>query len=524
MFFIFSLLTALQLRYILYEEYSGFEDVLNVSDNSEPAVTQQGSLGFSIWSYQLAGEEDAKEYADLIKDLGFESIDFSVLWSDFEVEENKYSWTFIDQVMDVFVEAGYKLNLSIVFWTYNLTFKEKLDLQRNALGEVYVYDEVRSGFLCLSSEKNLRYIEDAILAFASHVYDRYPEDILSWQIKVSELGEMEYSSTVDLDYSEQSYSAFMGYIKNKYGKISDFNTKYKCSYESWQDLAAEKMTLITSLCSFDWKLFKQNTIISVQKRAGGVFKAVCEKIPVVINIGTVGDSMSAVYRGVFDPYTVASECGCDIIQADYFTEKHYNFYLDMLTYATGKDISYQTDGPWQGEDALEKTLILTNWAGKTGIQSISVSNWTKADITRFEEFLEEYDVNLNTSETRPDPDVTDIIIVNTLDFIIRQPPSSIYNLYKNAYRNMTGSKNEKVIILTDTQVIANPSLLNGVKKIHLGALNNVTYMYDELGKILTDGNYILIDDDNQQPNFINQYSEPLDIDVQTEMRERLENS
>ena len=89
---------------------------------------------------------------------------------------------------------------------------------------------------------------------------------------------------------------------------------------------------------------------------------------------------------------------------------------------------------------------------------------------------------------------------------------------------MSGSAGRKVILLTDTQVIENPTLLDGVKKIHLGALNNVTYMYDELGKILAAGNYILVDDDNQQPNFINQYSEPLDIEVQTELRERLEKS
>jgi len=506
------------------EEYSGFGDVLNLSDNSVTAVTQQGSLGFSIWSYQLGDKKDAEEYVALLNDMGFESIDLSVIWSDFEVEENKYNWSFIDDIMDIFVGAGYKLNLSIVFWTYNLSFKEKLDLQKTALGETYYYDEVRSGFLCLSSEKNLRYMEDAILAFASHVYDKYPEDILSWQIKVSELGEMEYSSTVDLDYSDQSYSAFLGYIKNKYGKISSFNAAYKQSFESWEELSKEKMTTVTSLCSFDWKHFKQHTLISAQNRASAVFKAVCEEIPVAMNIGTVGDSMSAVYRGIFDPYTVATQCECDIIQADYFTSKHYNFYPDMLTYTTGKDICYQTDGPWQGEEELEKSLLLTQWAGKTGIKSMSVANWTKTDISEYEDFLEEYDVNFASSESRPNPDVTDIIIINTLDFIIRQPPSSMYELYKNAYRNMTGSKNEKVIILTDTQVIANPSLLDGVKKIHLGALNNVTYMYDALGKILTDGRYTLIDDDNQQPNFINQYSEPLDIDVQTEMRERLENS
>ena len=129
------------------KEYSGFGDMLSLVDNAIEIQSEPNSMGFSIWSYQLADAADAKDYLNRIKDYGFETIDFSVLWSDFEVEENKYNWAFIDEVIDVFVEEGYKLNLSIVFWTYNLPFAEKLDLQENAVGEIYAYDEVRSSFL-----------------------------------------------------------------------------------------------------------------------------------------------------------------------------------------------------------------------------------------------------------------------------------------------------------------------------------------------------------------------------------------
>ncbi len=507
------------------KEYSGFGDMLSLVDNAIEIQSEPNSMGFSIWSYQLADGDDAKDYLKRIKDYGFETIDFSVLWSDFEVEENKYNWTFIDEVMDVFVEEGYKLNLSIVFWTYNLPFAEKLDLQENAVGEIYAYDEVRSSFLCLSSDKNLRYMEDAILAFASHVYDRYAENILSWQIKLSELGEVAFSSTVDLDYSQPSFEAFLGYVKNKYNTIKKFNSAYKTSYKSWEQLESEKKTKITSVCEYDWKLFKQNTLVSVQKIATDVFKAVAPNVPVIFRVGTVGDSMSAVFRGIFDPYTVALNSGSDIIQSDYFTDLKYNFYLDMMTYTTGKALSFEVNGPWQGAEEMEKTLLIAEAAGRTGIASLTVSNWTKTDIAVYgETYLSRYDDLFKSENQRKDPDVTDIIIINTLDFIIRQPPSSIYEIYKNAYRNMSGKSERKVIFLTDTQVIENPTLLDGVKKIHLGALNNVTYMYDELGKILAEGKYVLVDDDNQQPNFINQYSEPLDIEVQTELRERLEKS
>ena len=50
------------------------------------------------------------------------------------------------------------------------------------------------------------------------------------------------------------------------------------------------------------------------------------------------------------------------------------------------------------------------------------------------------------------------------------------------------------------------------------------HMRDDVGRILAESGVILVDDRNEQPNFINEYDEPLDEDVQVKLREKLKNS
>lgn len=107
---------------------------------------------------------------------------------------------------------------------------------------------------------------------------------------------------------------------------------------------------------------------------------------------------------------------------------------------------------------------------------------------------------------------------------MKEPPSDLYELYKNAYKVMSGSSSRKVTFLTDTQVMANPALLDGITAVHMGAIDTVTYMYEELGLILAKHKCSLIDDKNGQPNFLNEYEQPLPEEVQVKLRSKLKNS
>ena len=89
---------------------------------------------------------------------------------------------------------------------------------------------------------------------------------------------------------------------------------------------------------------------------------------------------------------------------------------------------------------------------------------------------------------------------------------------------MTGSSGKKVRFITDTQLIEDPSLIEGIKKVHLGQLDTVMHMNDEAGRILAESSAIIVDDRNEQPNFINEFEQPLNEDIQVKLREKLKNS
>lgn len=491
------------------------------TDRAETQKNVTDSFSYSIWSHQLSDEDDASSYVEKLKACDVDTIELNVLWSDFQVDKNIFSWTFLDSVLDVFTKAGFKLNLAIVFWTYDLAFENDLDLQKTATGQIFSYDTLRRSFISISSDKNIHYVKDAVLAFASHVISKYSEYILSWQIKLSESGDLEYSSAEDLDYSDSSFDSFLGYLINKYSTIERFDRLYECSFGNWTELREQNMISVVKICPFDWKLFKQQELANFHNSVEEIFRFVDPSIPVAISVSIFGDSLSSAYRGVFDPYSFVSSCNCDIIYTKYYTEKQKYYYLDLLLSTTDVKIDFILDGPWKSDEIIKTNDELAKIIGSSGISKVTLINWTKDDLDKHSSDIMKYKESIHNTSYRPDADMTDIIIINTLDFIMRKPPYSLYDLTRSAYRNIFGSTSRRVIIYTDTQVMENPSLLEGVKKIHLGSLNNVTYMYDALGDLLIAGRYTIIDNNNQQPNFLNEFEQPLNSDVQDEIRKRL---
>ncbi len=489
----------------------------------EPAEWKK-FVSFTIWSHQLSDAAEAEEYAALLKDTGISAIEFAVLWSDFEYEQKKFNWKFVDAVIDTFLENGFSVNLSVVLWTYNLSFVDKLDLQQTADGEIYSYDSVRNCFISISSKNNIEIVKNTLFAFASHVNEKYSDKIGGLQIRYSDNGAEEFSSTIDLDYSEVAFNVFVDWLSDKYETASDFAKTYSLKYTEWNDVRAADKASLTAKCNYEWKMFKQDEIVRFHDIAEEIFANICPTIPVAVNLGSVGNSMSTEFKGVFDPYTIICECDAETVIFDCFTDLQYNFYVDMITSVTGKNAVMKLDGPILGKEEFEKTLILAESAGKTGILGLNISDWRKSDISEYADYLKAYVESFETEDSRPDADTTDVILINTLDYIIRTPSSSVYDLYKYAYKNMTGKNDRKVLFFTDTQIIENPSLLDGVKKVHLGGLNTITYMYDALGDILTSANYKIVDDDNEQPNFLNEFGKPLDADIQDTLRKRLKNS
>ena len=505
--------------------------VVTIEDNSfidEEATIEMRALkneketNFTLWSWQITSPELAQEYATLIKGSNFDGIDFSVLWKDFEPKQNNFDWEYLDSILDVFVKNDLNLSLNIILWTTGLEWKDTLDFQQTLSKTVYIYDEQHGPSICLNSEKNLKIIENSIQAFASHCNEKYQQYITRWHIRTSCYGELEYSPVTELDYSTFAMEAFYNYLFEKYEDVSVFNKNYGFTLNSWDELKNIEYSTISETCNYDWKLFKQQTIINLANLSGNIFKIANSKIPVAIQVGSFWDTKAAVFRGIFDPYTISKESGADIIQIADAPDWPHDFSIDMVTSTTGKFIAMELDGAWQGEEVFTNYLKQASLAGESGVKYLSTANWEKSQIEKYSTtYLSHYKSLFTINTPRQEADVTEVILVNTLDFIMKQPPMDLYELYKRAYKVMTGDKNRKVRFLTDTQIIENPNLLNDIKELHFGTLDSINYMYDELGILLANSDCRLIDDKSEQPNFLNQFQKPLDDSIQTILRTKI---
>ncbi len=492
--------------------------------DAEPAVVES-TVGITLFSWQIPMPEYAEQYCNEIKKCGFDCVEIVILWSEIEPQKGLFTFSTIDSIIDVFVENGIKISLSLLFWSERLDWKDELDYQMTIDGEVFRYDDTRGSFLALNSEKNLSVMVNTLGYFAAHFSDRYGDSLVSWSIRTDCFAKMEYSSVVDLDYSPSAITAFIDFLQGKYTSIEVFNKYFEKDYESFESLATINKSALKNMCEYDWKLFKQQTLIDVTNLYTEIFRIADPSIPVTLQVSSFWDTSAAFYRGFFDPYVVSRETSVDIIQIIDAPTWPHDFSVDLITSLSDKDISMETDGSWQGEDTFVDYLKQVEKAAQSGVTEIQTVNWELEDLQKYgETYLAKFKSLYENAEMRKDYDETDVILVNTLDFLMKDLPQDLHDLYYYAYKNMTGSSNKKVRFITDTQIIDDPTILDGIKKIHVGELDTVMRMRDEVGKLLAESDIIIVDDHNAQPNFINEYSQPLDEDVQVKLREKLKNS
>ncbi len=506
-----------------------FDNYMPVEEDVQLRVLtdkSQNEVNLTVWSWQVPSAEYAEQYAEQAKALGFDGIDFVVQWKKFESQKGEFDWRYLDSILDVFVEKDLGISLSILFWTEGLEWRDELDFQMTSDGEVYVYDEARSHFLALNSEKNLEVMKNTLKYFAAHVDGKYKENITRWYIRTSVYAEMEYSSLVDLDYSPSAITAFKRFLKEKYISPTAFNSHFGYSLASWDDISALDGVKLAQKCEYDWKLFKQHTIIEISNMYTEIFKIADPDIPVSLQLSSIWDTSASFYRGVFDPYVLSSQSDVDIIQISDSPDWPHDFSIDLLSSFVGdKFIAMETDGSWRGESAFEGYVEQVAESVSSGASYINAANWELEDLQTYGlKYLSRYKTAAETAPERKLHDETDVILINTRDFLLKNPPQDMHDLYYYAYKNMSSSSGKKVRFISDTQILEDPTILNGVRKIHVGELSDVVIMSSELGKLLAASSIIIVDDVNAQPNFIDEFGSPLAEEVQVALRAKLKDS
>lgn len=416
----------------------------NTDENAEPAE-KSAVAGGVLWSFEIPENGDVSEILAQYKDAGLDYIDFRILWSSFEVEKGKYNWTFFDKIMKQITDAGYFAGVSLVLWTNGLSFKDELELQKTADGEIYVYDESRGEFPSLTSENNKKIIFSAIEALADRIAEKYSDKTVVCQVLTSPFGDAGYSAEEDLDYSDSAAEAFYAFIAEKYQSPEKFSEIYALNVETFDDLKNIGLEKLAETCVYDRKLFKQKTLAEFQKEACKIFKAADSSVLFKLSFGGIGDTKAAVYRGFFDPYEAEKTVGADIISAEPENGGSVLFTSDYIGSTAMQSFELSV---YERDLSEEKKSDILSAAKNGKLDGICFDITENAENT---EFIKEA-VSAVKGAKKPELSDKGVIFVNTADFVLRSPAKSLYAAFAEKYSEISENGTKTVRFITDTML------------------------------------------------------------------------
>ena len=436
-------------------------------DEETPPETEKtdksgGKTGIELWSFEIPENGDISSFLETYKDSGADYIDFRILWSSFEVEKGKYNWEFFDNIMNQITEAGYSAGVSLVFWTNGLSFKDEIEKQKTAEGEIYAFDESRTEFPSIASEENQKIMFATVQALANHVAERYSETTELWQVLISAFGDAGYSSDKDLDYGESAVSAFYKFLEEKYNTAEAFTEAYPSIYiNDFANLTEMEITELTAACAYDWKEFKQKTLSDFQAEIGKIFKAADSSIPFQLFFGGIEDTKAAVYRGFYDPYSTDKIVAADIYSTTLNQDTPVTFIIDYLADTTGKKVGLTV----YEEDLTEDTKNTLVAAAENGnINRICFETSEEAENIEFIKEIanavrtadsndnENNDANENNGDEENTNEPETVFFINTADFILRAPAENLYISLREEYLSASENGTKRVSFITDTMI------------------------------------------------------------------------
>lgn len=468
-FFIFGLL----LLHSCNPKHSGTDNTVEDGEGSSK------HLNLTVWAWQVSDPELCNEYASYAKNLGFDGIDFCVTWRFIEKERGEYEWTWLDRCLDIFVENGLNLSLSLMFWSQDLAWTQNLCFQQNENGKVFQYDADRGPGLCYNDPQNLEIIYNTTRAFATHCIQRYPDKIERFHARTSCYGELEYSPVEDLDFSPPAISGFLAYLQDKFKTVEEFNKAYRLNVASLEETNTIPFSTLIYRTRYDWRNFKQKTLIELSAGISQAFKSVAPEVPVAIQVGSIWDQAAASLRGVFDGYLISRDV--DILHIDDGPSYPHYFSIDMASsLAPDRIISMEIDGAWQIQmfperDIPGEYLNQAKQSGESGVILLNTANWQTEQLKEWGGSLLSLYKNafLNAIPRKPVSPVR-AIFVNTSDMTSRDPSMGLDAFLLDIHTELSENGKYRVRFVSEGMLLANPGILNELKNgLYLGNYTDI---------------------------------------------------
>lgn len=475
---------------------------------TKPKVLPQNTSALRIWTTSLQNAEDIEDQLAAVEGKGYSEISLYLLWSDFEVEQDKYAFSFIDEVISKIRDKGYKVSLTLVLWSYNLSWKDALTFHTLSSGELYKYDDIRSESFSVFSQNNRTIAKNAIFALADHCMKTFEEDISQFSVVFSPTGKAELCSLAGIDYSKEAKDGFYTFLEDKYSDISALNSRLSQNFESFEALHEADYTSLVNAAAVDYETYCLQTLSDFIKTTTVTFRSAAPHIPVVLKLSDPTTFFAARNTGTFDLYTLTRQTGIDAVSfVANENAVQTAFLCDAITSTTGMKAMVELDSAVLSAETEKE--ILSILPGRAILAETANFDGDSPDPTIF------------TASERENTRPKEIILINTLDYLKNPPADGIYRKLRAAYTSMAMNGEGTATVYTDLQLIENPSLLSGIEEVHLGGLSDKVAIYPALAELLAGYDGRISDNENAQPALIDPYDGEINAEHAAKILEKL---
>lgn len=439
----------------------------------------QRLLMVNQWGEQLKTVEQAREFVAAVKQRQLDGAGLAVPWKFIETSPGNYDFSWLDQRLDLFVEAGLYFHLRVDCSRFYQPDWLGDHMMQTDDGRTFVVKGNMGPYQCLSfaDPKVVKEVSDFTAAVAKHVWDRYNSSGRHPLVHIYPMftanAETEYPFEKAVDYSPAAQTAFRSWLAETFGDLTQLNAKWGTQFTDWSQITLQQSP------AWDLQRFRTETLGRLIDAYATAVHHTCPA-PVGAQFGSVWDGLS-LGRGTLDVTRLGRSL--DWVAFDDDLRYDFTFSNDYIRgLIPGKLTAGETGGPWTVETTNARVPEYAGESYDRGMKAIYLANLDANGIadphrTFWQKIRAESTLPLSHPEPRK-------AIVLSLATLYNMPEfTSVKDLVYDLYLRLSDNHRTPVDFINDTLIADHPGRLARYSE-GLFVPDSMTAMTDGLLKAL----------------------------------------
>jgi hypothetical protein len=428
----------------------------------------------NAWADWVPDATAMRDFVDAWTSRGLNGCGLQIPWNRIEPEPEKYVWNWLDERLDIIVEAGLRVHLRLATQNHRPDWVDA-ELMRDENGRIA--GEKHWNMLSFADDRTGRYVSRALQAIMEHVQGRYaevsPHPVVCILPQFSGPAETEYCHDRWSDLSIPAQQDFQEWVRERHQSIDDLNDRWMTRYGNWSQIDLQNAH------TYDFNVYRTEVFADlIQQCADAIHTVPGAKMGV--QFGSIWDGIS-VLRGTRDARALIEPI--DWVVVDDYPLYDHALSMDILRgQAWDKMWGNEVDGPGIVPDERGLEQCMTSLGH--GARFMWVANW-QAKFIRDPKWTFWEKVMAEMKEPYQNVQPKQAIALSLATVYRQRPGRGMDGYFLDLWKELSDSGRKPIDVFTDTVLLNHPERL---KQYTDGVYvpSTMLWMTDELFAILKD--------------------------------------